>query len=302
VRKAISDSFNKVRRSERNYKALFEQNNDAIILFDLDFFILALNQKAIHLLGYSKKELVGKHIQSIIAPEETQSSHENLSKLLAGEELTVYERTLLNKQGERLLMEINLTLVQNPDGSPECCQAIGRDITHRENVRKKLERSEARLRSLFEESPISLWEEDFSDVKAFIDGIRAQGVSDWNQYFIDHPEVVNECAARIKILAFNQSTYELLNWMPVEQLLTGAHLTRYEEGQRVMREEFATFAEGQTRFEIETYQQTNDHIRLYLFIRASILNGFEDTWGRVIISVMDISKLKAAQRELKKSE
>ncbi|MBN2500345.1 MAG: diguanylate cyclase [Anaerolineales bacterium] len=302
TRKAVGESVVKLRRSQRNYKALFEQNNDAIIIFDLDFVILALNHRVISLLGYQAEELIGKSVQNIVAPEEIESSHENLRRLLAGEELTVYERTLVTKDGRRLLLEINLTLVHNSDGSPECCQAIGRDITHRESVRRKLEISEERFRSLFEESPISLWEEDFSDVKTYIEEIRAKGVTDLNQYFLNHPEEVDACAERVKILAYNQTTHEQLKWIPVDELLQGSFLAMYAEGNRVMREEFVAFAEGQTRFEIETYHLDKEHTPLHIFLRASMLNGFEDTWGRVIVSVMDITKLKTTEAELKKSE
>ena len=54
--------------------------------------------------------------------------------------------------------------------------------------------SEERYRELFEQSPVSLWEEDFSAVKAHIDGLRAVGVTDVSSYLAEHPEVVLRCA------------------------------------------------------------------------------------------------------------
>ena len=40
----------------------------------------------------------------------------------------------------------------------------------------ELSRSEARFRGLFEDVPISIWEEDFSAVRQALDGLRAAGV------------------------------------------------------------------------------------------------------------------------------
>lgn len=46
---------------------------------------------------------------------------------------------------------------------------------------------EAGCRSLFENCPISLWEEDFSGVKDYIDRLRKNGVTDFSAYFTEHP-------------------------------------------------------------------------------------------------------------------
>jgi DNA-binding NtrC family response regulator len=68
---------------------------------------------------------------------------------------------------------------------------------------KALTESEARYRGLFEDSPVSLWEEDFSAVKKRLDGLRKRGVKDFRAYFKSHPQVVKECAALVQILDVN---------------------------------------------------------------------------------------------------
>src|SRR5215216_4699539 len=52
--------------------------------------------------------------------------------------------------------------------------------------------SEARFRGLFEHAPVSIWEEDFSVVRQYIDHLRDSGVVDFSSYFNTHPEVVAE--------------------------------------------------------------------------------------------------------------
>ncbi|MGC9516220.1 MAG: MEDS domain-containing protein [Methanomicrobiales archaeon] len=51
--------------------------------------------------------------------------------------------------------------------------------------------SEKRYRNLFENSPISLWEEDFSQVKSFIEQLKEDSVDDFREYFENNPDIVN---------------------------------------------------------------------------------------------------------------
>jgi len=72
-----------------------------------------------------------------------------------------------------------------------------------------LQASETRYRGLFEDSPISLWEEDFSQVKIRIDGLRQQGVVDIQTYLETHPDFVKECVATIQVIDINKATLGL---------------------------------------------------------------------------------------------
>lgn len=47
-------------------------------------------------------------------------------------------------------------------------------------------------RSLFEQAPISIWEEDWSAVKPYIDDLRAKQVEDFDTYFSADPDLVLE--------------------------------------------------------------------------------------------------------------
>ena len=70
------------------------------------------------------------------------------------------------------------------------------DITERKKIEATLQESEERFRGLFEDSPVSLWEEDFSAVKQRLDALRAEGVTDMHAYLEAHPEEVKRCISR----------------------------------------------------------------------------------------------------------
>lgn len=80
---------------------------------------------------------------------------------------------------------------------------------HSHRLKQELRETEARYRDLFDNSPIPLWEEDFSAVKAFIESRRQQGVSDFERHFDDHPEDVMRCVSLVKVNEVNQAALRM---------------------------------------------------------------------------------------------
>ena len=83
------------------------------------------------------------------------------------------------------------------------------DVTLRETARRKLAASEAYARGLFEDSPASLWVEDFSAVKHLLDDLRFQGIADFRVFTDVHPEFVERCMREIRVIDVNRSTLDL---------------------------------------------------------------------------------------------
>src|SRR4030066_1578390 len=78
---------------------------------------------------------------------------------------------------------------------------------------------EARLKSLFEYSPIAMWEEDLSQVFARLDELHATGVSCWEDYFEHNPAEVTYCAGLVRIVNINQAGTSLFQAENKESLI-----------------------------------------------------------------------------------
>jgi PAS domain-containing protein len=91
----------------------------------------------------------------------------------------------------------------------------------RKRAEEELHHSEARFKILFENSPISLWEEDYSQVKVYFDHLRSTGVTDFQDYFDKHPEAVKKCASLVKVLDVNRATLDLMQVEDKSELLGG---------------------------------------------------------------------------------
>ncbi|MHA2425698.1 MAG: PAS domain S-box protein, partial [Candidatus Thorarchaeota archaeon] len=136
--------------SERRYKALFDENIDAVVILDLDGIHIDFNDRARELLGYSKEELVGRSTDFTVVEDQRQDAQSRHRRLLAGEKLPIYERRLRRKDGSEVPVEINISLVRDDEGNPLHLQSILRDITTRKQSEQKLKESEQKWRLLAE--------------------------------------------------------------------------------------------------------------------------------------------------------
>ena len=165
------------------------------------------------------------------------------------------------------------------------------DITERK-------RAEKRQQNLFEASPISLWEEDYTEIKKIFDRLRAEGVEDLQEYFIEHPEIVTQCMSLIHVRNVNQKTVELFEADSKAHLL--ANLDQVFKGQ--MEDHFARelidLWNGKLSYDREgiNYSLTGKPIHIHLHFR--IMPGHEGDFGWAMVAIQDISARKKAEEYL----
>jgi len=141
-------------RSERQYRALFDQSNDAVFLIDLDGNHLQTNQRAADMLGYSLAETAALNYREVVDPGEVANAEDVFRRLRLGEHLPPYERTFQRQDGTPFPVEVNIELVLDADGQAEYFQAIVREISARKLAQQQtfeltLERERAHLLTRF---------------------------------------------------------------------------------------------------------------------------------------------------------
>jgi len=155
---------------------------------------------------------------------------------------------------------------------------------------------------MFDLAPVSLWLEDYSQLKARFEALRAAGVGDLAAHLARHPEEVAHLSRCIRLLRVNQRTltlYEAHSQAELEQNI-----------ERVFREVmYTTFAgelvmlwEGRLQFESRAVNYTLSGKRLELQLKAAVLPGHEATWDRVLVAIEDVTPLVRAKQELTAAE
>jgi signal transduction histidine kinase/putative methionine-R-sulfoxide reductase with GAF domain len=175
---------------------------------------------------------------------------------------------------------------------------LEKEITERLRAEKVIQESQNRYRILFEESPLSLWEEDFSRVKDFLDSQRAAGVTDFREFLEQHFEAVMQCVDLVRVSDVNKATLKILEASNKEELLDrfGDLLTGQAMG--VFREELIALAQGERHFEAESAHRSLSGKMLQVAIYLGVVPGCEQSLSKILVSMLDITDRKQAEAKL----
>jgi PAS domain S-box-containing protein len=143
-----------LRESEKKYRDLINNMNDAIYVVDYDMSILDVNSTATTMLGYSREELLSMNIPAIDVNMNSEQIS-NLAGSIQTGKMQVFETAHITKDRRIIPVEISSSLVTY--GDKIVIMSIVRDIKERKLVEQKLKESENRLRSLYENATIGMY-------------------------------------------------------------------------------------------------------------------------------------------------
>lgn len=146
VSAAVRDVSDRRRAEERinELAALVESSQDAILAKTLDGHITYWNAAAQRLYGYTRDDVMGRHV-SLLAPSERRHEIDALmDQLRDGERIEHFETLRQTRSGGLLDVDITLWPTRSPDGTVIGACAIVRDISDRK-------RAEAELTVLYEQ-------------------------------------------------------------------------------------------------------------------------------------------------------
>ena len=227
---------------------------------------------------------------------------------------TVLRAVEREKSGEKMEIEYR---VMHPDGSLRWIwdrafpifddsnrvtkiAGISADITDRREAELALIKSQSRYRELFDSSPVSIWEEDFSLVKKRIDALVNGGVTDLRDYFAGHPEEAIKLAALVKITDANQTSLDLYRVKRKEDLLKSLPEAMGKDALEHFQEEILDLLSTPNRFIWEGTETTLDGRQMEVVVTGSIPHGYEEDWSKVIVSISDITQRKQSEIEIRR--
>ena len=147
-RKPAEDAL---RRSEREYRALFESAHDAVLIVDPEScVVLDANQRCADVYGYTRAELIGKPL-SLVWPGVDQHRIAAASRAHAANVEAQHQR----RDGVELAVELSAGPVEFR--GRRAVWMSNRDVTGRKLTLEALRASEERYRLLFDASPQPMW-------------------------------------------------------------------------------------------------------------------------------------------------
>src|SRR5438128_735988 len=180
-------------------------------------------------------------------------------------------------------------------------EELRKEIIEHKRADAELRESEQRYRHIFQTAGVSIWEEDFSQVKAAIDDLKAQGVRDFRPYLATSPEFVQQAISMVKIIDVNDATVKLFEAQSKDELLVSLHKIFLPETREVFTRELIAIAEGRTNFESETVLQTlkGDKRAVFFTITFPPPPAKLDS---VLMTITDLTERKHAEEALRKAQ
>jgi two-component system, cell cycle sensor histidine kinase and response regulator CckA len=176
IMRDISDRKNAeeaLRRSEEDYRTLFENSNDAILVIDpIDGTIVAANHEASSMYGQPLGSLIGASIGQLSDdPEKGRNHARQLSESVPK---VAFTTTHIGADGAAI--ELEITLTRTMYGGRVMNLATNHDVTQHNRLLRELEQSELRFRSIVEHAYDLIFIMDPSGTGKFISGSARQNL------------------------------------------------------------------------------------------------------------------------------
>ncbi|GAB6052655.1 hypothetical protein JCM17960_14750 [Magnetospira thiophila] len=173
-----------------------------------------------------------------------------------------------------------------------------RQLAHSFNVVKT---SEERFKRLFENSEISIWNEDLTEVLEALDRLRQEGIRDLRSHLLDDEKLVWHLVCLVRVSHVNEATLKLFGATSGALFITHIDQVFGENALAVFIDELCAIWEHQKSFRAEVQLRHLDGHPIEAIISFQIPETAEG-FRSLPVSIIDISDRKNAERALQDSE
>ena len=260
--------------------------------------VVKVNQRTLDLFAAaSQDELIARLGEVFRDDMHAQVAHE-LNQLWEGQLSYANQSVNYALDGRRLDVQIRARVLPGYEACWSRVLVSLEDTTANTKAVALLAHSEQHARNLFEQSPVSLWVEDFSAVKRLLDDVRAQGIEDFPTFIKVHPEFVTRCMEEIRVIDVNQQTLKMFGATSKETLVNQLGLVFRDEMHESFSEQLRDLWSGKLaqQREVLNYALNGDMVNIHM--QFAVLDGHQTHWDLVLVSLVDITARKKAEAYL----
>ncbi|MCX5812838.1 MAG: PAS domain S-box protein [Proteobacteria bacterium] len=280
--------------SEKKYRTIVENTNDAIYIHDLDGNIIDVNENACRMVGYTRDELIGANLAKIDKAWQFPENPECEQLIERGS--TAFERENVRKDGSVVCVEVNVKIV-NPEGKG-IVQGFVKDITDRKQAEDELRQHHNHLEQLIKERTAELMQMNEKLKLEIIERNKAQtmlkGILD---SLIDYISMIDE---DFNIVWANEIGKELFG-----KDMIGRKCYAVYHGRKAKCTNCAisrTFQDGQVHEHESKIVDANGNA-LYFWCTSAVVRRYPDGRVKIVLEISrDISKRKLAEMALMKNK
>ena len=173
------------------------------------------------------------------------------------------------------------------------------NLRERDRAEGRLRESEEHFRGLFENSEVSVWNEDLSEVRKALNKLDFDDVTDLRQYLkSNNKQAAGEMAAMVKVLNVNDATLQLFGAKTEDEFLTQFHKNFDSGAMDVFIDELCAIWDKKKSFRSEASYRTLDgrDVKAIIFLPIpATQEGFQS----VPVSIIDITERKQIEEDLR---
>jgi len=161
--------------SERRYRTMLEDMEDAYSEIDLAGNFTFVNNSVCRDLGYSREELIGMNYKSFISEEDIEPVFRAFNEVYrTGMPNKGFPWKSTRKDGSHGFAESSISLLRNGKGEVIGFRSVGRDVTERKQAEEALRQSEEKYRTVLDEIGDAYFEVDLRGTFTFVNDQMTQ--------------------------------------------------------------------------------------------------------------------------------
>lgn len=260
--------------------------------------VLKVNAATLDLFEARSTEQLVENLDAVFCGDMLDTFIGELEQLWRGERSFASTTVNYSLTGRRIDIQLNGIVLTGHEKRWDRVLVAIQDVTERETALRGHALSDTYARGLFEHSPVSLWVEDFSGVKAMLEDLKFRGIEDFRTFTDVHPEFVVRCMTEIRVVDVNRHTLELFGAASKADLLRRLSDVFRDDMQRNFREQLVDLWSGKLFQRREVVNYALDGSELHLHMQFSVLPGHEARWDLVQVALTDITARKKAEAYL----
>lgn len=273
----------KLKASEKDYRSLFESANDPIFIFEPENeIILAANQQAYEIYGYSGAELTGKSFKKLT--KDVRRGEQQLAELVEKGSYKNFETVHFRKDGTEIEMLVSSSMVEY--AGKKAVLSINRDVTEFNRAQRKVGKLNQDLQRLLVERTERL----------------RQSESLFDTLAVASPVGIFRTDAAGQCVYVNQRWCELAGLPESEALGDGWAGAVHPDDRQMVFEEWSRAARAGRPFSLEFQFQNSDGTIAWIYGQALPEKDEEGKVIGYIGAVTDLTEQKKATEEQRERE